>query len=112
MNELAAQPDAILASANFMIDHKLKVGDRVRINVRQTQIDFVIVDWVDYFPTQFPDTDYFAIANLDYIFDNIKFGPYDVWAKTETGRRHRGDRRQAAQAGNSSWCARRIPERR
>lgn len=85
MNELAAQPDAILASANFMIDHKLKVGDRVRINLRQRQIDFVIVDWVDYFPTQFPDTDYFAIANLDYIFDNIGLGPYDAWVKTDPG---------------------------
>ena len=83
MNELAAQPDAILASANFMIDHKLKVGDRVRINLRQQQLDFVIVDWVDYFPTQFPDTDYFAIANLDYIFDNIGIGPYDAWLKTD-----------------------------
>ena len=94
MNRLASDNAAILANPGFLRDFALDVGDHISMTVslygERKEIEFVIADTIDYFPTFYPDDsnniNYFFVGNLDYIFEQIGGEyPYDVWITTKPG---------------------------
>ncbi len=83
MNMLARNTDGIIISNNALAKG-LKIGDRIPITVRlygdQREISFKIVAATDLWPGFDPNEKPFAVANLDYIFDQMGGQyPYDVW---------------------------------
>jgi putative ABC transport system permease protein len=83
LNGMALNEKGAIVDSKFLRDFTLKVGDSLVVNVKQRPVDFQITGVVDYWPSQWPDTDRFFIVNLDYLFDQIGASPYDVWAKTD-----------------------------
>jgi len=91
MNRLALDNSALLVSPNFMWDYALNVGDRVELSVsvwgERRNIEFIVYDFVSYFPTYYPgdeDSEYLFVGNLDYIFEQMGgMFPYDVWVRTD-----------------------------
>ena len=83
MNTLAQHPDGILVSRN-MLREGIKVGDRIPVQLiiagDQQTASFRIVGVVDLWPGFYPQDMPFAVANLDYVFDQMGAQyPYDVW---------------------------------
>ena len=88
MNSLAVEDSALIVDQRFLGDYAIGVGDRIKLNISSSGLggsaDFRIVDYVRYFPTQYPDDGYFAVGNLEYIFERIGGQvPYDVWLRTD-----------------------------
>ncbi len=83
MNTLAQHPDGMLVSRN-MLREGIKVGDRIPVQLiiagDQQTASFRIVGVVDLWPGFYPQDMPFAVANLDYVFDQMGAQyPYDVW---------------------------------
>jgi len=92
MNRLALGSSALLVSPNFLNDYTMDVGDQVVLSLavwgERREIEFTIVDVINYFPTYYPDEDsqYLFVGNLDFIFEQMGgIFPYDVWISTEPG---------------------------
>jgi hypothetical protein len=85
MNRLAASPDSILVSRQFLAQHNLHIGDKITINVLINQAlravtSFTIAGTYTYFPTVYEEEGVTIIGNLDY-FPHL-FGlmtPHRVW---------------------------------
>ncbi|MBC7237834.1 MAG: FtsX-like permease family protein, partial [Chloroflexi bacterium] len=88
LNKLALQPDGILLSQRFLDRVSLYPGDRITMDVILEEgvmhMPFVIVGTFDYFPTMYEDKASLAVANLDYIFDQIgRPEPHSIWLRTQ-----------------------------
>lgn len=87
MNRLAAQPDGLLVTEEFMAKNVLSIGDLITLRVvnyqQAKEVDFYVVGTFNLFPTYYPGEKTLFVANLDYIFMSVggEF-PYDVWLKT------------------------------
>jgi putative ABC transport system permease protein len=84
LNELAGQRTGILVNRQTAQKYNLAIGQQVTLQVQalntwyQTRVP--IVDFVDYFPTLNPADGFFAIGNLDPIFEMVgTVLPYDYW---------------------------------
>ncbi|HID52408.1 MAG TPA: ABC transporter permease [Anaerolineae bacterium] len=87
MNRLAARPDNILVSRDFLARHNMAVGDPLRLTVGAAgdfaDVEFTIAGPLDLFPTLYPQDGPFFVANLNYIFAGLGGTyPYDVWLAT------------------------------
>ncbi len=80
---LGAYEQAALVSEPFAAAKGLKVGDALRMTVRQTPLDFIIVGIVPLWPSLNPNEGPFVVANLDYIYDRTPLVPYQVWLAME-----------------------------
>ncbi len=80
---LGAYEQAALVSEPFAAAKGLKVGDALRMTVRQTPLDFIIVGIVPLWPSLDPIEAPFVVANLDYIYDRTPLVPYHVWLAME-----------------------------
>ncbi len=91
MNRLAAMPDGILVSRNFLADNQLHVGDRVPALVgimagAEVQSEFTIAGVYDYFPTVYEDERPAVIGNMDNLSSLFSFTvPHDIWLKLKPG---------------------------
>ncbi|MHB0875283.1 MAG: ABC transporter permease [Anaerolineae bacterium] len=88
MNSLAVDDAAIIVDRRFLADNAIGLGDKVNLSISGSgssgSAEFKIVDYVDYFPTVYPEDGYFAIANLEYVFERIgSTVPYDVLLRTD-----------------------------
>ncbi len=88
MNRLAPAASNLLVSRGFLAQHRLAVGDPLRLTVsiagEVQAIDFVVAGPLDLFPTLYPQDGPFFVANLDYVFERLGGTfPYDVWLATE-----------------------------
>ena len=87
MNRLAAAPEAVLVSREFLTEHLLHIGDRLDIWVVlepgiTMRTDFLISGVYDYFPTVEQD-EIVMIANLDYLhLIGGAIYPYEVWLRS------------------------------
>ncbi len=87
MNRLAAAPEAVLVSREFLTEHLLNIGDRLDIWVVlepgiTMRTDFLISGVYDYFPTVQQD-EIVMIANLDYLhLIGGAIYPYEVWLRS------------------------------
>ena len=86
MNRLAAEPEAVLVSRDFLNEHLLRIGDRLDVWVIlepgiSILTDFFISGVYDYFPTVEGD-EIVLIANLEYL--HLIGGAvyaYEVWLR-------------------------------
>ncbi len=87
MNRLAAAPEAVLVSREFLTEHLLHIGDRLDIWVVlepgiTMRTDFFISGVYDYFPTVEQD-EIVMIANLVYLhLIGGAIYPYEVWLRS------------------------------
>ena len=86
MNSLALDERALLADrAYFQEDLLLRIGDPVRFNIAQNEIEFFIAGWIDSFPTHYPDEGPFVVTNVDFIHRNFGESPWDIVATLNPG---------------------------
>lgn len=99
LNELAAEPKGILASANLRDSLGYKVGDEIEYkNKYGTMVEAKIVDFFDYWPGYEPtslvtgadgtaqrQTNTLLVANLATVQKKIGVYPYEIWAKLKPG---------------------------
>lgn len=83
MNLLARYPDGVIVSRNALAGG-LKVGDALPMTLQlygdQREVRFRIIAAVDLWPGVYPQDGPIAVANLNYIFDQMGGQyPYDVW---------------------------------
>lgn len=89
MNSLAVDDAAIIVDRRFLADNAIGLGDKVNLSISSSgssgSAEFKIVDYVDYFPTVYPEDGYFAIVNLEYVHERIgSTVPYDVVLRTDS----------------------------
>ncbi len=79
MNALAGDERALLADRSYFADQLLlRQGDPLTIRFAQLDIEFFIAGWIDDFPTHYPESGPFVVANLDYIHRNIGESPWNI----------------------------------
>ena len=88
MNSLAVDDASLIVDRRFLADNAIGIGDTVKLTISSSGMggaaDFRIVDYVDYFPTVYREDGYFAIANLEYLFERVGGTvPYDIWMRTD-----------------------------
>jgi len=88
MNSLAVDDAGLIVDRRFLQDHAVRIGDKIKISIQSSGQsgtgEFTILDYADYFPTVYPEDGYFAVGNLEYIFERIGGRvPYDVWLRTD-----------------------------
>ncbi len=85
LGALAADETGALVDRRLLDAYHLDVGDQISLNFKQQTVDFTIVGALGYFPTLYPDSGRFMVANVDYLFANIGAQPYDVWVRLKPG---------------------------
>jgi putative ABC transport system permease protein len=86
MNSLALDERALLADRAFFQEGLLlRIGDPVRFNIAQNEIEFFIAGWIDIFPTHYPDEGPFVVTNVDFIHRNFGESPWDIIATLSPG---------------------------
>lgn len=84
LNKLAGQRTGILLNRQIAQQNNLVVGQEVLLQIQALNtwydVRVPIVGFLDYFPTFDPRTGFFAITNLDPIFELVgTVLPHDVW---------------------------------
>ena len=118
LNELAADPEGALLSANFRDLLGYQVGDKVSFsNGDRMRMECTVLDFVDYWPgyapsvmTQNPDgtvavtARYLIIANIDSLNKEWGVVPYEVWVTdaAEGGEGSAGDAAAAVSDGDNA----------
>ncbi len=97
LNVLAADPQAVIVSENFMVKQKYKLGDTIYFdNPDGVRGMGVIYGFFNYWPTYEPESysmnedgsvettdEYMIVANLSYLEDKWGAYPYEVWMEVE-----------------------------
>lgn len=89
LNELAADPDGVLVSQDFLRENGLRRGDFFRLAVEvggaEALINAQVVGAFDYFPTWYrPEDGPLFVGNLESLFQQAGGDmPYQVWLRTE-----------------------------
>lgn len=92
MNTLAANPDGVLVSSDFLRQEKLNLGDRLQMSIqpggRSQSVPMMvrIVGTFDLFPTWYPNESPLFVGNLDEFFlaASAEY-PREVWLKLTSG---------------------------
>ena len=85
-NSLALDERALLLDREFFQEEtRLRIGDPVRITVRQTELEFFVAGWINSLPTHYKDDGAFVVANVDYILRWTGETPWNVLAKLSPG---------------------------
>lgn len=90
LNRLALSSDAVLITQRLADDLALRVNDRILFEIILDEgvmrIPFTIAGTFDHFPTLYESQGSLAVANLDYVFDQIgSTEPHTIWLRTEEG---------------------------
>jgi putative ABC transport system permease protein len=89
MNQMAADPNGILAPNTWLTEQKLSVGDTLRLSIttgvagESIPLEARIVGAFDLFPTWYPESGDILVGNLEELF--LKAGaeyPHEVWLGT------------------------------
>jgi putative ABC transport system permease protein len=89
-NQLAGRRNGILLSAKTAQEQNLLIGQEVQVQISAlgTWYDMTvpIVGLLDYFPTLDPNAGFFAITNLQPIFETVGTQlPHNIWLSLEPG---------------------------
>ena len=84
LNQLAGQRTGVLLSSAAAAQYNLRVGQTITLQINALdawhETDVPIVGIIDYFPTLNPASGFFAITNLDPIFELVGTQlPHDLW---------------------------------
>ncbi len=86
VNSLATDERALLLDRKFFQEGtNLRIGDPVRLQIRQTELEFFVAGWIDSLPTHYEEDGAFVVANLDYILRWTGETPWSVLAKLNPG---------------------------
>jgi putative ABC transport system permease protein len=90
MNRLADDPSNLLVSSDFAARQGLRVGDKITLQMNDLedahQVPFVVVGFVNLFPTLYTEEAPFMVGNLDYAFEQQGGQyPYEVWLRLRDG---------------------------
>lgn len=85
MEQLAADPMAVLVDRRLLEARRLAVGDPLPVVFKGQPVEFTVAGWVDYMPSLFPERESFLVANLEYLFENLPPQPVEVWLKLSPG---------------------------
>jgi putative ABC transport system permease protein len=83
-NKLAQNRSGIIINAKMAEENRLLIGQEVKLQINALnawyELTVPIMDVVNYFPTLDPNAGFFAIMNIDPIFEAVGTPlPYDVW---------------------------------
>jgi len=89
MNQLATNPDGVLAPSSFLKKHKLKIGDTLTLGIttgvagQSIPLQAKVVGSFDMFPTWIPTNGPVLVGNLDelYLLAGAEY-PHEVWLAT------------------------------
>jgi putative ABC transport system permease protein len=91
MNQLAANPDGVLAPRSFLKKHNLKIGDSINLAVttgvagQSIPFQAKVVGSFDLFPTWTPTTGSILVGNLEDLYSRAGADyPHEVWLDTTT----------------------------
>ncbi|MCB9454136.1 MAG: hypothetical protein H6672_22110 [Anaerolineaceae bacterium] len=89
-NRLAGNRTGIIINRKMAEDYKLAINQEVTMQVSALnawhETTVPIVGYVDYFPTLDPSVGFFAITNLQPIFETVGTElPYDIWMRLTPG---------------------------
>jgi putative ABC transport system permease protein len=98
-NRLAGNRSGIIISARTAEENRLLIGQEVALQINALsawyELTVPIMGVVQYFPTLDPDAGFFAIMNIEPIFEAVGTPlPYDVWVSLKSG----ADQEAVAQA--------------
>lgn len=84
-NRLAGNRTGIIVNTQTAVEYNLAIGQEVTLEVNALnewyEARVPVVGVIDYFPTMDPNAGFFAIGNIDPIFEMVGTElPYDVWA--------------------------------
>jgi putative ABC transport system permease protein len=90
LNKLAGNRTGILLSTQTAEAYNLKVGQEVTLQISALSTQYSttvpIVGLIDYFPTLDPRDGFFAVTNIDPIFELVGTElPHDIWLRLEPG---------------------------
>ncbi len=98
INSLATDERALLLDRKFFQEEtNLRIGDPVRIQIRQTELEFFVAGWIDSLPTHYAEDGAFVVANLDYLLRWTGETPWNVLAKLNPGN-------TAGEVANKLWA--------
>jgi putative ABC transport system permease protein len=89
-NQLAGNRTGIIINRAMAEAYKLAINQEVTLQISAlnawNESTVPIVGYVDYFPTLDPSTGFFAITNLQPIFETVGTElPYDIWMRLTSG---------------------------
>ena len=90
LNGMLLDETGAIVDRRLLEARRLQVGDQITVMFKNQPVDFTIVGYADYFPTLYPDSGRYLVANIDYLFTYLGSQPYDVWAKLTSGARPQG----------------------
>jgi len=99
LNVMAAEPEAVIVSENFMTKLGMKLGDTVVYNNAdgKSAVGYIygfFTEWPTYNPTEYEVADdgsikasdnYMVVANMSYLKDKWGAYPYEVWLDVNDG---------------------------
>jgi putative ABC transport system permease protein len=90
LNELAGNRTGILINSQTAEEYKLQVGQEITLQISALntwyETTVPIVGLVDYFPTLDPRDGFFAITNIDPLFELVGTElPHNIWLRLEPG---------------------------
>lgn len=89
MNHLALSPENILVPRQFLNQHHLQIGDKVRLSVTVSQgvrvnDVFTVIGTFDHFPTAYEDAGVTIVGNLERLSDILGLPPpHSIWLRTK-----------------------------
>ena len=91
MSLMATDEAAAIVSRDALQQFQVRVGDSINITftpqalTSPQAIEFHVVAALDYFPSLYPASGPFIVANLDYLHDQMGLTPYSIWARLRPG---------------------------
>ncbi len=90
LNKLAGQRTGLIVSRQTAEDYNLVPGQQVTLSIQALNAWFEarvpIIDFIDYFPTMDPADGFFAVGNLEPLFEMVGTAlPHDVWISVNPG---------------------------
>lgn len=87
-NRLAGQRTGVILNRQMAEEYNLVIGQEVVIQVQALNTWYEarvpVIDFVDYFPTLDPTDGFFAITNIDPVFEIVgTVLPYDIWLRLQ-----------------------------
>jgi putative ABC transport system permease protein len=76
---LSRHHEGALVSRAFFVEEKLAVGDALGCTYDGQRFEAYVAGVVDYWPTLDPTRDPFFVVNLEFVQENTRLVPYEVW---------------------------------
>jgi putative ABC transport system permease protein len=76
---LSRHHEGVLVSREYFDEEKLAVGGNLEVSYEGQKFEAYVAAVVDYWPTMDPTRNPFFIMNLEFVQENTRLVPYEVW---------------------------------